>query len=442
MSDDKRRKRPKRKKGAVRGKGPRPPSGAARGSKQGRRRLGRAQRSFLDPKAKGKRVSGDVAAGRAVELVGPAEVSAGLVAALRAGGEIDRYTHRFHSYPARLHPDAAVKLLEVVEGARVLDPFCGGGTVLVEAMVAGRRAFGRDLSPVAALVATARTRTLSKGMQVALKKASQRVEEAAEAVRGKVDVPPAVRPLTEWYEAAAVRELSALHAALAVEPNEGLRFLLRAIHSSLVVKYSRRASETSARMQRRPVGKGIVIKAFRRRRNELLGMFRNLNGALPQGAEAADVAWADARTLDLPCDAIITSPPYPGTYDYVPLQQLRLAWLQEEGDEEDLDVARKGEIGSRRDFRDTAETGYRSWERATEAWMGAAARNLSDGGKLAIVIGDGIAHGRLLETRKASIATAERVGLTTFAAASIERVDPGTQLAKREHALLFRKDPS
>src|SRR5690606_27533155 len=43
--------------------------------------------------------------------------------------------HGFHSYPARLHPLTAARLIEGLseKGQRVLDPFCGSGTVLVEA---------------------------------------------------------------------------------------------------------------------------------------------------------------------------------------------------------------------------------------------------------------------------------------------------------------------
>ena len=58
-------------------------------------------------------------------------------------------THVFHSYAGRMHPIIGRSLLldeqrpQLLEGrgegdsARVLDPFCGSGTVLVEAMAAG-----------------------------------------------------------------------------------------------------------------------------------------------------------------------------------------------------------------------------------------------------------------------------------------------------------------
>src|SRR3954462_15823812 len=92
-----------------------------------------------------------------------------LVAALRAphiDHEIaDSLTHPLHSYPARLHPATARLLVELVgagakAGAPIVDPFCGSGTVLVEARANGLRAIGSDLNPLAVLVARAKTWTV------------------------------------------------------------------------------------------------------------------------------------------------------------------------------------------------------------------------------------------------------------------------------------------
>ena len=73
---------------------------------------------------------------------------------------LDDYTHRFHSYPARLHPATARRVLAELRldrGARLLDPFCGSGTVLVEGIRAGLTTSGLDASPLAILVARAKT---------------------------------------------------------------------------------------------------------------------------------------------------------------------------------------------------------------------------------------------------------------------------------------------
>src|SRR5690349_11186052 len=49
----------------------------------------------------------------------------------------DRLTHGFHSYAARMHWATPARLLEglSLSQKRVLDPFCGSGTSLIEARV-------------------------------------------------------------------------------------------------------------------------------------------------------------------------------------------------------------------------------------------------------------------------------------------------------------------
>ena len=95
-----------------------------------------------------------------LEMQGAPDLAVPLAEALAVTGREDRLTHGFHTYPAALHPDAAKQLLQLVGGISVWDPFCGGGTVVVEAMTLGRRAVGSDVNPVAVLVAHARSQIL------------------------------------------------------------------------------------------------------------------------------------------------------------------------------------------------------------------------------------------------------------------------------------------
>ena len=67
---------------------------------------------------------------------GDPELSAVLAEAISHSGKIDRATHRFHTYPAGMHPDCAKRPL--LFPGTVHDPFCGGGTVLVEGILRRR----------------------------------------------------------------------------------------------------------------------------------------------------------------------------------------------------------------------------------------------------------------------------------------------------------------
>jgi hypothetical protein len=73
-------------------------------------------------------------------------------------GDSQRLTHYLFRFPAKFHPPVVRALLELYTkpGDRVLDPFCGSGTLLVEAAVAGRHAIGTDVDPLAVFVANAK----------------------------------------------------------------------------------------------------------------------------------------------------------------------------------------------------------------------------------------------------------------------------------------------
>jgi DNA modification methylase len=68
--------------------------------------------------------------------------------------------HEFYRYPARFSPSFARAAIEAFTDRCdfVLDPFVGGGTTLVEARLAGRRALGSDLNPLAVLVSRVKSR--------------------------------------------------------------------------------------------------------------------------------------------------------------------------------------------------------------------------------------------------------------------------------------------
>ena len=72
----------------------------------------------------------------------------------------DRATHLVHPYPAKLLPHIPIFLLSCERFSRpgdlVVDPFCGSGTVLVEAVLAGRTALGADANPFARQLAEAK----------------------------------------------------------------------------------------------------------------------------------------------------------------------------------------------------------------------------------------------------------------------------------------------
>jgi SAM-dependent methyltransferase len=354
-------------------------------------------------------------AGEAV-LSGHPDVAQVLESALRQAGPVERATHGFHAYPAGLHADAARILLSLGHGD-VLDPFCGGGTVLVEALLAGREALGLDISPVACLVARARTVRTTAEERTAMRSAARNATETARFASG---IPEAVPPLLrDWYDPGALAELCALRP---VRDDA----LLRAVYSSILVKTSYRESETSRRRLVQPRPPGTTAILFHRRTREYGRQLEALEALAPPGVRAR-VHREDAREQRERdrFGLVLTSPPYPGVYDYLPMQLLRAAWLG-------LDVDDPREVGSRREFSEGR--GEAGWRQDTARWVRAAARALAPGGRLVVVIGDGNVSGQPLDAWGPLDEAATWAGLARVARATVERWDGGLRSMRPEHA--------
>lgn len=95
---------------------------------------------------------------------GSSESLARLVEAACDASPIVGLTHNFYRYPARFSPKLVRAAIDAFTepGDLVLDPFVGGGTTLVEAMVSGRHAIGTDISSLATFVSEVKTTLYSE----------------------------------------------------------------------------------------------------------------------------------------------------------------------------------------------------------------------------------------------------------------------------------------
>src|SRR5262245_54241410 len=415
------------------------------------------------------------APGRIVSDGAPASAGA-LVAALRAPHTdhdvAESLTHPFHGYLARLHPATARVLVElVVRGAGrgampdapLVDPFCGSGTVLVEARAAGVPALGVDLNPPAALIARAKTWTVPAarrkqlhrvgheitGLVLAAGKAARRAQppggEAAPLRRPAGFDPNARnRRLARWFAPHVRRELEliASHLDQLRDGDPELADVLTACLSAILYKVSSRASDTDPTWVDRNVPRGAAGRHFAQRVELLTAGLHDLArtpGPPPRVAEH------DARRLaDLVPDAsaagVVTSPPYAGTYDYAEHQRLRFDFLALRHRELDA-----GEIGSRRSFAENALPADKAWRRALADTLDTLARALAPQARAAIVIGDSYAGGRgyhALDDVRAAIS--DELVIEAWASQERPMLGGGEKRAfadrpKAEHVILLRK---
>lgn len=120
----------------------------------------------------------------------------------------DDYTHGLYPYPARLVRHiprlllASEKLTENIE--HVVDPFCGSGTISLEAKLRGLRSTGIDQNPIATLVTRAKTSEVDTQAVASL---ADQILDNAKRTREKYQAPSFLR---HWYQPAPYSALQRL----------------------------------------------------------------------------------------------------------------------------------------------------------------------------------------------------------------------------------------
>jgi hypothetical protein len=354
-----------------------------------------------------------------------------------------------------MHPHIVRRLLRRMAppGSRVLDPFCGSGTTLVEAVLRQCQGFGVDAHPLAvrltrlkcSLWPEAELEQLSElGQQIgetAWRKARMRERSASRAE-------PDPREL-EWFEPHVRFEIANLKEGIAaVEWSRG-KDALEMVLSSILVKVSNLASDSNATLLTRQIPRGFTSQRFADRTQELCSALYELRKAAPEGAKSPKVREGDARWIrgvqEASIDVIVTSPPYVGVYDYPAHQELRCAILGIDDSE-----SGRAEIGARRRMMVEPTRAADHWLADMTAALTQARKLLTPGGSAFVMVGNSRVAGQVVDSATLLEEAALAAGLDHVATASQGRPEftPRSErhgrgrLSLDEHLVWVRKPKS
>lgn len=241
----------------------------------------------------------------------------------------DELTHSAFPYPARLLRQIPRMLLasdQVMDGIDlVVDPFCGSGTVLVEAQRAGIQSYGIEQNPLGALASRVKTTPIDLKD---FNKACLDILRDAKRTRRRVEPSAFVK---RWYSAEAYSALCRLSNA--ATGHEGALADAVALTLALTV---RRVADTDKRIHVPvrpkdpvPTRSDDVWGAWEREASKLS---RKLT-RIAQLSTLAHVTLGDARDPAVWTQAqgrralILTSPPYGAAQKYIRSSSLELGWL-------------------------------------------------------------------------------------------------------------------
>jgi hypothetical protein len=234
--------------------------------------------------------------------------------------ERTKHVHRLHPYLGKFIPQLVETLLGryVRAGGRVLDPFAGSGTTLVQALESGYDAAGIEIAAFNCLLADVKTRRYDLFvLERELRDAVARLErfETGEADAGPWFAPAAAsellffRSLVDDYEHADVLRVVLSRAA---------RSARRTTHFDLDFPRAPQAEPYWCHKHRRECRPVEHARHFLRRYTlDTLARVKAF-ARVRHPRRSALVVHGDARATfpDGQIDAIVTSPPYPGLIDY------------------------------------------------------------------------------------------------------------------------------
>jgi hypothetical protein len=327
-----------------------------------------------------------------------------------------------------MHPLWARRTLKSADpNATVLDPFCGGGTVLIEARRQGLAALGNDINPVALRLARLRTANgpdlellRTEGERCAEGCSKRRNTPFSQLASGETRLPRHV-----------LAGLISLRDEIEQTQSPHIREILLFALSPLIDKFAARADRQAPR-----VSKGAVAKHFMNRVERWIEVYESMPDAAFGRVERADARWLPWKPESV--DIVLTSPPYPGVLDYAGAQARRLQWL---GHDHSMRGLVRKEIGRR--------SGNDDWADSMRRALLQISRVTKSGALVYMVVGDGVTRGQAVYTDRVLQSITRQLPLKFVA--SVSQIRPHfhnessrafSHRPRGEHFILWRRTGS
>ena len=297
-----------------------------------------------------------------------------------------KHVHRLHPYLGKYIPQLVEELFRrhVPPRGRVLDPFAGSGTTLVQALESGLDSTGVDIASFNCLLTSVKTREHNPFvLETELRDALARFE------RGEGTAERTTPYVRAWFAPAARDDLLRFRSLVGdYDSTDVLRVIL-----ARAARSARRTTHFDLDFPRVPQTEPYWCHKHKRecrpieradhfiRRYTLDTLTRLKEFAHVRKRRDAAVLHGDAREVELPgsFDAVVTSPPYPGLIDYHEQHRYAYELLG-------LDDLREREIGAA--ARGTSKASLAAYSEGIIGVLAACRSVLKPRGRVVIVVND------------------------------------------------------
>lgn len=245
-----------------------------------------------------------------------------------------RYSvHGLHEYKGKFNPQVARAILNVFgakPGVRVLDPFCGSGTTLVECAHLGAAGFGYDVNPMAVFVANTKLAALGREAAAMRTVLASIVGYYAQQAFVEHEDDARAEYLLSWFGPEAFVDIERLRTAIEMVAGEDAPFFL-VIASNLLREYSQQEpGDLRIRRRKSPMPEKRLLSAFEEASDRAIAKLEQAQQVVGLVKSGGFARLLDSRKgLDAvePFDFALTSPPYAMALPYIDTQRLSLVWL-------------------------------------------------------------------------------------------------------------------
>lgn len=256
-------------------------------------------------------------------------------------------THGLHRYKGKFYPQLAKALLNLsqirVEGALVVDPFGGSGTVLLESVLSGRDAVSIDCNPLATAVARSKVDVLDVDVTVLCNSVESLLEMNLSSVRCDDSYweqfeSSTHEELESWFAPKVLGKLGLLLGYARKEPDPRLVAFYEVLISDLVREVSQQEPrDLRIRRRREPIVDAPVVELFRERLQTVIRKIvayhsigdevkpkRGIGQAV-LGSSTQSESYLAMDDLGRSIDCVVSSPPYATALPYLDTDRLSLS---------------------------------------------------------------------------------------------------------------------